>query len=74
MNEIEPCPTCGGAFTHRIDCPWWTPVDALKQMPEVAYKFIFEHAGNVEDLPNELQCICDAALARLAEYRERTVP
>jgi hypothetical protein len=25
MNEIEPCPTCGGVFKHRIDCPWWTP-------------------------------------------------
>ncbi len=43
-------------------------VDALKLMPEIAYKSIIEGAGvTVENLPNELQCVCDAALAKVGK-------
>ncbi len=36
-------------------------MDALKRMPEVAYEAIINGAGvSIENLPNELQCICDA--------------
>jgi hypothetical protein len=42
-------------------------VEALEKMPNIAYEVIIEHTGNVEDLPNELQCITDAALAKLKE-------
>jgi predicted TIM-barrel fold metal-dependent hydrolase len=37
---------------------------ALERMPDLAYEVIIDHTGSVEDLPNELQCICDAALAK----------
>jgi hypothetical protein len=41
---------------------------ALRRMPEVAYQTIIEHAGvELENLANELQCICDAALASVKE-------
>jgi hypothetical protein len=43
-------------------------VVALKRMPEVAYESIIEGAGvTVENLPNELQCMTDAALAKIGE-------
>jgi hypothetical protein len=43
-------------------------VEALRRMPEVAYQTIIEHAGvELENLPNELQCICDAVLASVKE-------
>jgi hypothetical protein len=44
-----------------------TLAEALKRMPDLAYEVIIEHAGSVEDLPNELQCIADAALAKARE-------
>ncbi len=48
-------------------------MDALKRMPEVAYNAIIEGAGvSVENLPNELQCICDNVLAKVKEVAKPT--
>jgi hypothetical protein len=42
--------------------------EALRKMPEIAYQTIIEHAGVIpENLPNELQCIHDDALAKVKE-------
>ncbi len=46
-----------------------TLTDALKRMPEIAYEAIINGAGvTVENLPNELQCMVDAALAKVKAY------
>ncbi len=43
-------------------------MDALMRMPEVAYETIINGAGvSLENLPNELQCICDAAFAKVGK-------
>jgi hypothetical protein len=43
---------------------------AVKHMPEVAYKWIFVDHDDINNLPNELQCIADAAESEISEISE----
>jgi hypothetical protein len=44
-----------------------TLMEALEGLPKAAYLWIIEDKLNPADLPNELQCMADAALAKVKE-------
>lgn len=63
-HAYNPYSYSGEMFCEGYDAARAPLVAALRRMPELAYEVIHERDSSitVENLPMELQCICDAAL------------